>query len=89
MITSEQRTELKKQLGPRYTKGVLEILKKQKVISPSGESYTSSTVRNVLAGNQENETIENAIYDYVKQKKEKTARLTQKRKEFLKSNYDK
>ncbi len=86
MITSKERAELKKHLGLRYTKGVLEILKKEDVISPSGESYTSGSIRNVLAGNQENEAIENAIYDYVKQKKEKTERLEKKRKELLKNS---
>ncbi|WP_281990551.1 hypothetical protein [Aquimarina aggregata] len=84
MITSKERAKLKKQLGPRYTKGVLEILKKQSVTSPNGESYTSSSIRNVLAGNMKNEAIENAIYDYATQEREKTERLAKKRKELLK-----
>ncbi|WP_282080893.1 hypothetical protein [Aquimarina algiphila] len=86
MITKEQRRELKKHLGPRYTKGVLEILKKQGVVNPNGEVYTSGSVRNVLAGQQENETIESAIYDFVSKKKKKAKLLEKKRIELLKSN---
>lgn len=84
MITEKQKHELKKYLGNRYTKGVLDILKKQKVSNSNGMNYSCGSIRNVLAGKQENEIIETAIYEYYAYKKKQINVLEGKRKELFK-----
>lgn len=83
MINENQRVKLKKLLGPKYTSEVLKILDNRKVVNRIGGKYTSGSVRNVLAGKQENIQIENAIYDLAFSKRKVNNDLEDKRKQLL------
>ncbi|MBW1296422.1 hypothetical protein [Aquimarina litoralis] len=74
---------MKKLLGLKYTSEVLKILDNRKVVNRIGGKYTSGSVRNVMAGKQQNIQIENAIYDLAFSKRKVNEDLEDKRKQLL------
>lgn len=61
MITPEVKIQLKEFLKSNYTVEVLEILANKKITSRDGSPYSSSMIKNVLNGHQENLEIETAL----------------------------
>lgn len=84
-MISETETEiLKKTLGTRYSKAVLEILKNKGVTKENGAPFSVGFVSHVLNGRYENQFIESAIYELVALKQKSTKELLKRKKQIIK-----
>lgn len=81
MITKTEKKKIKEILGWRYARLVQEFLTKNEYYNSKGAPYPTAMIVNVMNGNQ-NERIEDAIYELVALKKAKLAA----RKELLNSD---
>lgn len=61
MISKQVKIQLKEFLKTNYTEDVLKILADKQITNRDGEDYSSSMVKNVLNGMQENIEIEKAL----------------------------
>ncbi|MEM6718358.1 MAG: hypothetical protein AAF611_03485 [Bacteroidota bacterium] len=86
MITKKQREKLREILGYHYTKEVFKLLKERKVTNKKGNQYSSSMIRNVYNGINENKDIENAIFDVCIKKMEEKEKETKRRNQILDIN---
>lgn len=85
MIKKTERKRLKKLLGWNYTSAVLAILKNNNITNKKGNPFSASYITQVLNGKENNDAVEDAIFEeynnrnYYKQKKQQE----QKRKRDL------
>lgn len=63
MITEKDRESLKKVIGNRYSRKVLQILNKNEAITSAGKSFSIEYIRQVFNGHHENKDVELAIYE--------------------------
>lgn len=61
MISEQVKIQLKEYLKTNYTEDVLKILANKQITNRDGSDYSSSMVKNVLNGFQENIEIEKAL----------------------------
>lgn len=83
MITPQEADTIKQILGYRYAKKVLQKLTKTKKRRKSGTPYSSNDVSQVMCGFRENEDIENAIYNVVKEEQQKQEEELKRRNAIL------
>ena len=63
MITVAQRKKLKKVFKNGYSQGVKEILNAKNIVSKKGNPFSDSYINHVFNGRNENEAIEEAIFE--------------------------
>lgn len=63
MITVAHRKKLKKAFRNGYLEGVREILNTKKIVSKKGNPFSDSYISHVFNGRNENEAIEEAIFE--------------------------
>lgn len=68
MITIGQRKKLLKVFKTGYSKEVQALLEEQNIVSKSGNAYGESFIRHVFNGRNNNEAIENAIFELYQKK---------------------
>jgi len=83
MITPEQKKEIKKILGSRYTTSILSVLSKKEVFNLKGEPFSQSYIRSVLNGHSNNVVIENIIFELYRSKKKQQTSILKKRTKIL------
>lgn len=83
MITPEQKKEIKKVLGTRYTVDILSVLKKKELFNLKGKPFSQSFIRSVLNGHSNNVVIENIIFELYRKKKKQQTNLLNKRTKML------
>lgn len=79
MISTEDRKELKQELGNNYSSEVLKILKTKEAINKHGKPYSKTSVRRVFNGYDENIDIELAVYQHRDDIRNKKAALQKAR----------
>lgn len=84
MIAQSEAEILKKTLGTRYSKSVLEILKDKEVTKENGKAFSVGFISHVLNGRYENLLIESAIYELVQRKQKSTKELLKRKKIAIK-----
>jgi hypothetical protein len=84
MIAESEAQILKKTLGTRYSKAVLEILKEKAVTKENGSEFSIGFISHVLNGRYENLIIESAIYELVSRKQKSTKELLKRKKQAIK-----
>ena len=80
MITQIERENLKKTLGTRYSKAVLDILSEYGATKENGNPYSIGFISHVFNGRYENQAIEMAIYELYDRKQKSSLELLKKRK---------
>lgn len=83
MITSDQKVKLKKLLGKKYGKQILDILNKKKIYNKMGESFSSSYICHVLNGRCENFQIEEALFELFSERNDFITNLNTARNQIL------
>lgn len=84
MITSEQAEKIKETIGTNYSVKIANYLNKRAERNSHGLPYTAHYIRNVVAG-QENEDLENLIFDAANFYRLKNKREERRRKAILQS----
>ncbi|MEN8185531.1 MAG: hypothetical protein ABFR05_00220 [Bacteroidota bacterium] len=69
MISKSERNKIKKVIGREYSKEVLQILNERGVVNKQNKSHNSVYITKVLNGQNNNEDVEDAIYELVRRKK--------------------
>lgn len=69
MISKSERNKIKKVIGREYSKEVLQILIERGVVNKQNKSHNSVYITKVLNGQNNNDDIEDAIYELVRRKK--------------------
>ncbi|AXT19303.1 hypothetical protein D7030_13215 [Flavobacteriaceae bacterium AU392] len=82
MITPLEKKKLKNFLKSNYAQDVLKVLKKRNVTNRKGNPYSESMIRNVLSG-QENQDIEDAIFEVYSNRKEQYQKKQEEKKRTL------
>lgn len=85
MISTQEKTALKKILGEHYTSNVIEVLEKHNVKDTSGKTHSAEFIRQVFNGHREHEAIELAILEAAAIEKKRKKELARKKKQILKS----
>lgn len=83
MITTHQKIQLKKLLGIRYGKQVLDILEQRKIYNKEGKPHTANYVHQILNGRSENFKIEEALFEVYKQRSDFIKNLEIARNQIL------
>lgn len=85
MISEEFRQKFTDELGIiRYSGKVQKILEAKEIYTNRGTIATSSTIRNVFGGHQEDEDIELAIYEVYEKELDKKNKLEKLRNKHSK-----
>ena len=71
MITPEQVEAIKTLTKRGFGLRVSELLTQRKVTNSKGKSYDAATISLVMSGDRENLDIEDAIFEIIRQEKEK------------------
>jgi len=84
MISTEEKELITEILGFRYTPKVMLWLKKMKLKNKKNKDYSVSSIRMITNGFHENEVVELAIMQLVKETIKSKKAMALKRKRFLK-----
>lgn len=84
MITELEAQILKKTLGKRYSRAVLDILKLNSSTKENGEEFSIGFISHILNGRYENLIIESAIYELVATRQKTTKKLLKRKKQVIK-----
>ena len=85
MISTQEKTALKKILGNHYTDNVIAVLEEKEVLDTSGKTHSAQMIREVFNGNREHIQIEEAILEAASIEKRRQKALARKKKQILKS----
>lgn len=85
MILKRQKARIIKIIGKHYSAPILEFLKKKNITTKRGTPYTSSYIRMVICGIEENRVIENAVLELCKQEIDKKRALELSKEKILKN----
>ena len=71
MITKHEQKQLKRFLGPQYSKEVLKFLSRKRIRNQQGRPHSAAYVRLVFQGYRYNKDIENALWELANQNKKR------------------
>jgi hypothetical protein len=84
MISKEEKKLIIETLGSQYTPKVMPWLKKMKLKNEKKEDYSASSLRMIINGLRENQKVELAIMQLVKETNKDKKAMALKRKRLLK-----
>ena len=85
MISTKERTALKKIFGSSYVTNVVAILEEKGIKDTSNKTHSAEFIRQVFNGHREHEAIELAILEAAAIEKRRKKDLARKKKQILKS----